>query len=201
VGLGKIHRHHHALAGGKAVGLDHDRRALGIDVGMGGLDLGEGLELRGRDLVSRHEALGKVLGAFQLRGGFCRSEDAQVAGTEHVDDAGRQRRFGTDHGGMHLLPLGVIGQGMDVGQRQVLKFLFACRTGIARRHVNLLQARRLRQAPGQRMLAPAGTHHKNLHGASAGPPQGGAAKQNGAKRTVVAPFPGKGVGGGMFSSQ
>jgi hypothetical protein len=40
------HRHHHALAGGQAVGLDHDGRALGIDIGMGGGGIGEGLELR-----------------------------------------------------------------------------------------------------------------------------------------------------------
>jgi hypothetical protein len=32
--LGQRHRHHHALAGGQAVGLDDDGRALGVDIGV-----------------------------------------------------------------------------------------------------------------------------------------------------------------------
>jgi len=42
VGLGGIHRHHHALARGQAIGLDHDRRAHGVNIGVGGSDIGIG---------------------------------------------------------------------------------------------------------------------------------------------------------------
>ena len=53
--------------------------------------------LRGRQAVPRHERLGEILGAFELRGGARRTEDRQPRRAERVDDAGGQRRLRSDH--------------------------------------------------------------------------------------------------------
>ena len=146
-----------ALAGGQAVGLDDDRRALGVDVGVGRGRVGEGLELGGRNAVAGHEALGEILGAFELRGCLGRAEDAQAAGAEDIDDAGGQRRFRTDDGQVDVLARRRVGQRVDVGDGQVLQLVLARRAGVAGGDQNLLQAGRLGETPGQRVFAAAGT--------------------------------------------
>ena len=123
---------------------------------MRGLGIGEGLEFRRRNAVANHEILREILRAFELRGGLGRSEDAQSAGAEGVDDTRCQRRFRADQGEVHFLLLGEIGKRADVGDGQVLQFLFVCGAGIAGRDVDDLDARRLGQSPGQRMFAAAG---------------------------------------------
>ncbi len=137
---------------------------LFVDVGVCRLGIGEGGEFGGGNAVPRHEALGEVLGAFQLRGGLGGAEDAQAAGAEDIDDAGRQRRFRADHGQVDVFLLGEIGQGVDVGERQVFQLRLARRAGIAGRDQHLLQARRLGQAPGEGVFAAAGADDENLHG-------------------------------------
>jgi hypothetical protein len=57
----------------------------------------------------------------------------------------------------------IVGQRLDVRQRQVFQFLFARRAGIAWRDIDFLQAWRLRQAPGQCMLAAAGADYQDSH--------------------------------------
>jgi hypothetical protein len=126
------HRHHHALAGGQAVGLDDDRRALGVDVGVGRGGVGEGLVLRGRDVVADQELLGEVLGAFELGGGLGRPEDRQAGGAEGIDHAGGERRLGADHGEAICSRFGEVGStGMSV--MGVLSSLLARGAGVARR--------------------------------------------------------------------
>jgi len=63
------HCHDHALAGGKAIRLDHDRRALRADVGFCRLGIGEMLVGGGRNIVGAAQRLGEVFGAFELAGG------------------------------------------------------------------------------------------------------------------------------------
>ena len=65
---------------------------------------------------------------------------------------------------MHLFALGVIGQGMDVRERQIFQLLLTRRTGIAGRDIDLLQTGCLSQTPGQRMLTPARADDKYFHG-------------------------------------
>jgi hypothetical protein len=77
-------------------------------MGCGGI--GEGLETGGRDVVAGHEALGEILGGFELRGFPGRAEDLQAAGAEDVDHAGGQRRFRADHGQVDLVLLGEVSQ-------------------------------------------------------------------------------------------
>ena len=91
------HRHHDALAGGKAIGLDHDRRALRADIGLRRLRVGEMLVGRGRNVVGAAQRLGEALGAFQLPRRLGRPERLEAGGVEIVDDAGRDRRIRADH--------------------------------------------------------------------------------------------------------
>jgi len=96
LGLGLGLRNDNALAGGKAVRLDDDRRALFGNISERGFDFGEG-SIAGRwDLVPRHEFFRKGLGAFQLRGIFLRTETAQTCSCKAVDDTGNKRRLGAD---------------------------------------------------------------------------------------------------------
>ena len=84
------------LAGGQAVGLDHERRPGLADVGARRAGVGEGARGRGRDAVAAHELLGKALAALELGGGAAGAEDPQAVLREEVDDAGAERRLGTD---------------------------------------------------------------------------------------------------------
>src|SRR3546814_3083907 len=83
--------HDHALAGGQAVGLDHDRRALVADVCERVVQLRMDGVVRGGDTVAGKEILGEGFASLQLRGGGGGAEDAQALGAEAVDDAGDQR--------------------------------------------------------------------------------------------------------------
>jgi len=157
------HRDDDALAGRQAVGLDDDRRAFTVDVGMCCGRLGESLEFRGRDEVAGHEALGEILGGFELGGFPGRAEDLQAAGAEDVDDAGSERRFGADHGEVYAFALGEGREGDRVDEVDVLQPGFAFRSGVAGGNVNSMHAFRLGEAPGHRMLAAAGTDYQYLH--------------------------------------
>ena len=84
---------HHALARGEAVGLDDDRRAVLVDVGLRLAGVGEGRVARGRDAVAHHERLGEILRRLELRRGARRAEDAQPRLAEGVDHARGERRF------------------------------------------------------------------------------------------------------------
>ena len=57
--------HDDALAGGEAVGLDHDRRALRLDIGRGLVGVGEALVGGGRDVVAPAQLLGEALASLR----------------------------------------------------------------------------------------------------------------------------------------
>ena len=84
------HRDDDALAGGETIGLDHDRRALRADIGLGGIRIAEALIGRGRNVVGLAEILGEALGAFEPGGGLARPERLDAGGSEIVDDARRR---------------------------------------------------------------------------------------------------------------
>jgi hypothetical protein len=149
------HRHHHPLAGGQTIGLDDDWRALLVYVGVRRSALAKAGEARRRNAVPGHEALGEVLRAFELRGFLAWAEDFQATGAKKIDDTGSQGRFGADDGQRHLLLFGEIGEGVEIGDGDIFKRSVRSRAGVARRDKDLLQARRLRQTPGECMLATA----------------------------------------------
>ena len=121
VRLVQAHGHHHALAGGQAVGLDHDGRALLVHIGVGRRRVGEGFVLGRRNAVALHEGLGEGLGAFQLRGGLGRAEHAQAVRAELVHHAGRQRLLGADHRQRDLFGQRPLAQRLHVGDGDVLQ--------------------------------------------------------------------------------
>lgn len=161
--LGDAAGHDDALPGGQPVGLDDDRRAALLDPGARGSGVGEGRVVGGRNAVALHERLGEVFRRFELRGALRGPEDAQPPRAEEVDDAGGQRSFRADDGERDFLALGERGERPEIGDRDVLEAALACGAAVAGRDVDDLHARRARQPPRERMLAPARADHEDLH--------------------------------------
>ena len=96
-------REDHALAGGEAVGLDHDGRAGFFDISLSSADVREIAIGGGRDFMAREEILGEGFRAFELGGVLRRAKDAQARGAEFIHHAQHQRRLGADHGEMDFV--------------------------------------------------------------------------------------------------
>ena len=94
-----------ALSRRQAVGLDDDRRAAPIDVGVGGLPIAEAFMASGRNAMPRHELLREMLGAFEPGRGACRTENSQPRRAKRIDNARGERGFGPHDGQSHLLAL------------------------------------------------------------------------------------------------
>ena len=155
--FGKRHGHHHALAGSQPVRLDDDRRTLGIDVTVGFSGVGKSGKSRRRNLVPGHEALGKILGGFQLCRLAGRPENLQSSRAEKIDDTCRQRRSRANNGHGNAFALGKISQGCRIDKIHVFDPVLPQRTGISGCDMDFLHHRRFGQAPGQRMLTTPGT--------------------------------------------
>ena len=159
----QVHGHHHALAGSQTVGLDHNRRAHLVDIGVGCHRVGKAVVFGRGNAVAAHKGLGEGLGAFQLRGRLGRPENAHAVGTKLVHHTGSQRTFGAHHGHANLVGLGPFAQFHDVGDRQVLQTRIGGSATIARSHIDHLHLGRLRQFPGQRVFTPATADNQNIH--------------------------------------
>ena len=143
--------------------LDDDRSALAADVGVGGFGIREGFVVGRRNIVTLHEGLGEVLGAFELRGGLRRAEDAQAGGAELVDDAGGERGFGTHDREGDVVALDEFDQLVDVGDRKVFKTGRQGRAGIAGSHENFGHAIALSEAPGESVFTTAVANNEKVH--------------------------------------
>jgi len=121
--------------------------------------VGEGLIIRRGNAVTRHEGLGKIFGAFQLRRRLRRAKNRQARCAKRVHDARGQRRFGADHGIGNAFFPGKIDQRTRVCQCHVLQAWGARRAPISRGNVHRPHPRGLRQPPSQRMLAAAAANH------------------------------------------
>ena len=166
-GLGDGLGHHHAFAGGKPVGLDHDRRAFFAHVILGCACALEALISGGRNLVGLAQVLGEALGAFQPRRPFARTEGLDAGGFEIVDDAGAERHFRSDHDEIDLVCLAERDHRPVVGDIERHAFGLLRDAGIAGRAIELVGERARRHLPGQRMLASAGTEDEDVHGRGA----------------------------------
>jgi hypothetical protein len=164
-GFGFRHRlrHHHALTGGKPIGLHHDRRAFFPHVVLGRSRALEALVSGGRNLVGLAQVLGETLGAFQPRRPFARAERSDAGGLQVVDDAGAQRHFRPDHHQVNLLRLAERDHRLMVGEVERHALGLACDAGIAGRAIKLLAKRARRHFPGQRVFASAGTEDEDVH--------------------------------------
>ena len=161
--LFKIHRHHDALARRKAISLHHNRRTLRADIGLGCVGIGEMLIGGGRDVVRPAQGLGETLRAFELAGGFARSECLDPGGGQVIDDPRRDRRIRPDDDEIDCVRAAERDHLCMVGDIQRDAFSLARDAGIARRAPQFREQRRRRDLPGQRMFAPAGTKQKDVH--------------------------------------
>ena len=158
-------RDDHPLAGGKPVRLDHDRGALGADVGPRGRGLGVPKRpvARGRDAVADAEVLGERLRALEPGGRASRSERLDPGRLEPVDETQDQRQLRP--GDDQLDPL--LATERDDAVQIVGRDRHAARLArdriAARRAQQLAHQRRAGQRPAERMLAPAGADHQQLH--------------------------------------
>ena len=156
---------HHALAGRQTVGLEHQRQGMATGEVHSSLDRLDHGPFRGRYPVPRQEILGEGLGRFQLRRGRTRSETLQPGRAKAIDHAGGEWCLRADHGQPDVVLTGQRQQAIDILgiDRDILDSRLQRRAGIARRDQHLLDIARLRQFPGQRMLAPARSDDQNLH--------------------------------------
>lgn len=162
--FGNARRHDDALARGKSVGLDDDRRAALRDEGLGVVRALKGAVLGGRDAVPRHEAFREILGRLELRCGTRRSEDFEPRVAKDIDDARGERRFGPDHGEMDFLLAREVDERRQLGDRRILEPVFARRAAVAGRDEYFLHARALRQLPRDGVLAATRADDEKLHG-------------------------------------
>lgn len=145
------HRNRHALAGGKTIGLDDDRRALGADIGFGLRSIVETLVGACRNVVAGADILGEAFGALELGCSSGRTENHKAIGAQPVGEAGNQRRLRADNDEIDRL---VLAEGrdrfviLDVNRHEDGVFGNA---GIAGCGVEFRHQRRLRQLPGERM--------------------------------------------------
>ena len=135
------HRYDDAFAGGETVRLDHDRRALPADIGLCRRRIGEMRIGCGRNFVVAAKLLGEVLGTLQLARGFGRTECPEAGGIEIVDDAGGNRRIGTDHDKIHRVDFAEIDHRGMVGDIKRHTFGFPRDAGVARRAPKFRQQR------------------------------------------------------------
>ena len=130
----------------QTIGLDHDRSAMPVDIGMRFLGPRKTAIGRGRNGMACHEGFGKVFRTFQLCCCGARPEDPESAGSEGVYDASCQRPLGPDNRQCDPLSLNQFCEGDDaIGRRTVDGYVdhagFASSAPIARCYKNGLYLR------------------------------------------------------------
>ena len=162
--------HHHAFAGGEAVGLHDDRRTFLAHIIFGRARALEAFVGRGRDVVGLAQILGEALGAFQPRRPFGRAERLDAGSLQIVDNAGAERRLrARPRRGRSCLSLAERDHRRLVGQIERDAFGLLRDAGIARRAIEPVGQRARRHLPGQRVLASAGTEDEDVHARAARP--------------------------------
>ena len=87
--------HHHAFAGGQAIGLDYQRGTAAADEISGGGGIVELLPARRGDAGGVANLLGEGLAALEPGGSGGGAKAGNTSVVHRVDDAGDERRFGT----------------------------------------------------------------------------------------------------------
>ena len=162
-GFGEVERDDHAFAGGKAVGLDDDRRAARAQIVLGRRDRGEAFIGRGRDAVLPAQILGEALGAFEPGGGLARPEGLDACSFKIIDDAGAERRLRPDDDKVDMVGAAERDHGRMVGKIERHADRLARDAGIAGRAIERLGQRARRDLPGQRVFAAAGAKNEDIH--------------------------------------
>ena len=162
-------RHHHALACGQTVVLDHPRR-----VAAGGPEpvqrrvevrgVVDDLTLRGAHARRGHDVFGERLRSLDA-GGLLRRPEARDPGGPHgVGHPEHQGHLGTDHHQVRAKLLGQRGDGVAGGDVDVV--LLGDRRGarVTGRDRQALHLGVVAQRQQQRMFTGSGSDHENAHG-------------------------------------
>ena len=151
----------HTLTGTEAIGLEHIGCLKGVEEGDALVQrlLREGLVARGRDTVTHHEGLGKVLAALQRgtspRGTYHGDTPQLFIIAEIVVDTLYQRILGTYHHHVDVVGEHESLDALEVGSRERYIFTHLARTGITRSDIQFLHSRTLAYLPSQGMLTSA----------------------------------------------
>ncbi len=157
----------YALTGGQAVRL-HDRRsAQRLHIGAGVVPVGECPGLSSRDAVLEEELLGERLRRLNTGGRLGGTEGGDTFYDQTVDEAARQRVFGTDDHEIYAVFLRRPADAIEVGGLHAEVAGDGRGTGIAGGHQEVCEAARLAQFPGDGVLAGAGTDEEDVHGREA----------------------------------
>ena len=104
---------------------------------------------------------GEGLGALELSGRLSWAKTAEFFLAKEINDAGYQRCLGPHDGKGAILVLGEVRKAFEVHhiKRDILDACFPMGTRIARGNKHAAYVFRLRQLPGQRVLAPTTAHN------------------------------------------
>ena len=92
-----------------------------------------------------------------------RAEDGEAGVPELVADAGHERRLGADHDELHVEAPREREQALAVLRPDGWQWPSRAMPGLPGRRMELRQARRPREAPGERVLAAPGADEEHLH--------------------------------------
>jgi hypothetical protein len=117
-------------------------------------------------MVTREEVLAERFGTFELRSGSAWPEAGKILFNEPVDDAGNERRFGTNDREVYLFTFCEFDQVIDVvgRHRHIADLVLACRAGITGRDQHLVGG--LGTLPCEGMFAAAGSNYQYFHSVS-----------------------------------
>jgi phosphoribosylamine--glycine ligase len=159
----QVRGHHHALARGEPVVLDHVGRR---EAGQRGVEAGgvvDDLRRRRADARRRHHVLGERLGALDARGGGAGAEAGDARAADGVGDARHQRDLGADHDEVGRPALGQCRDGTRVGDVDAVLLGDRGRARVARRARQRGDTGVLRERENDRMLTSTGTDHEDAH--------------------------------------
>ena len=149
------HCDRHTLAGGKPVGLDHDRRAATPEIGMSGIAIAEAAIGGGRNAGFGGEVLGVALRALEARRLAARPESGDAGGGEIVNQAGDERRLRTDDDELDGVGAAELADRESVADVECDQVGALGNAGVAGRRVKPGEMGRLGDLPGECMFASA----------------------------------------------
>ena len=155
----------HTFTGCQAIGLDHNRRTLLVDVVFGLLDIGENLIGRCRDLMTCQKVLGKAFRCFQFSSGLAGTKAFQTRSFERINHTHHQWHFRADHGQIDGIVFGIGHQAFNILDLDIdiADTGLIGGAGVTRCNKDLRLFWRVTEFPGQRVFAPATADNKNFH--------------------------------------
>ena len=142
--------------------LDHDRKPLALEIGLGVFRVVEPLIGSGRNSVSRTQIFGETLGALKPRSGPARPEHFDALCLQIVGDAGDQRHLRPNHDKVDAVRLAESSDRRMVCDIELDAFRDLGDPGIAGCAIELFEQGALLELPGERMLPPARAYQQQL---------------------------------------